>query len=105
MRALGDVVRGQPSLHRQDRPQRTGLQDLSAKVATQKRVEKHAERTPTVFDKYMSKQPPKQMEQQRTKEQSRDRERSAVAMCLNFMPCGQQAHGNREKKWTIMPAV
>ena len=76
MRALGDVVRGQPSLPRQDRPQRTSLQDLQAKVATQKRVEKHAERTPTVFDKYMSKQPPKQMEQQRTKEQSRDRERS-----------------------------
>ena len=76
MRALGDVVRGQPSLPRQDRPQRTSLQDLQAKVATQKRVEKHAERAPTVFDKYMSKQPSRQMEQQRTKEKGRERERS-----------------------------
>jgi hypothetical protein len=73
--AVGTVMQrqGVPKL---DQPQRTRLQDLQAKVATEKRVEKKAERETTLFDKYLSKLPSRQPDQQRGKEHERGRDRT-----------------------------
>lgn len=80
MRALGQSVLGRPPVPKRDQPQRARLQGIQAKNATEKRVEKKAEKIvekgPNLINKYLGKLPSKQPEQQRGKEQQRGRDRS-----------------------------